>query len=113
LENEKILSKGLEGMINHVNEENGEIKKMFTVFSLMLAINEHALQLNRAIEECRREYQVLINAVIDAQRDVINTQLIKPAQILEETKTSLADMPNDVSFPIPRECHLPKLTIKK
>jgi len=89
-------------MINHVNEENGEIKKMFTVFSLMLAINEHALQLNRAIEECRREYQVLINAVTDAQRGVINPQLIAPAQILEQTKTSLADMPNDVSLPIPR-----------
>ena len=39
LENEKILSKGLEGMINHVNEQDGEIKEMFTVFSLMLTIN--------------------------------------------------------------------------
>ena len=48
LENEKILSKGLEGMMNHVNEEDGEIK-MFTVFSLMLTVNEHAVHLNRAI----------------------------------------------------------------
>ena len=75
---------------------------MLTVFSLMLAIKEHALQLNRAIEECRREYQDFINAVIDAQRGVIIPQLITPAQILEQTKTSLADMPNDMSLPIPR-----------
>ena len=46
LENEKISSKGLEGMINHVNEQDGEIKEMFTVFSLMLTIKEHAWQLN-------------------------------------------------------------------
>ena len=32
LENEKILSKGLEGMMKHVNEEDGEIKETFTIF---------------------------------------------------------------------------------
>jgi hypothetical protein len=102
LENEKILSKGLEGMMNHVNEQDGEIKEMFTIFSLMLTIHEHAVNLNRAIEECRREYQILIDAVIDAQRGVIEPQLITPAQILEQIKNSQADMPNDVSLPFPR-----------
>ena len=75
---------------------------MFTVFSLMLTIHEHAVHLIRAIEECRREYQILIDAVIDAQRGVIEPQLITPSQILEQIKNSQADMPNDVSLPFPR-----------
>jgi len=51
-ENVKFLSKGLEEMAKHVNAQDGEIKEMFTAYSLLLAINEHAMQLNRVIEEC-------------------------------------------------------------
>ena len=39
-----------------VNEQDGEIKEMFNAYSLLLTINEHAMQLNRAIDECRRAY---------------------------------------------------------
>ena len=67
LENERILSKGLEGMINHVNEQDVEIKELFTTFSLMLTVNEHVLHLNRALEECRMMYEVLIDAIINSQ----------------------------------------------
>ena len=100
-ENVKFLSKGLEEMAKHVNAQDGEIKEMFTAYLLLLTINEHALQLNRAIDECRREYEILIDAVIDSQRGVIQPQLITPAQILEQVKHSQADMPSDLSLPIP------------
>ena len=63
-----------------------EIKEMFTGYSL-LTINERATQLNRAIDECRREYEISINAV-DSQKGVIQPQLITPAQILEQVKHS-------------------------
>jgi len=42
-ENEKSLAKGLEEMIKHVDEQDGEIKEMFTAYSLSLTINEHAM----------------------------------------------------------------------
>ena len=100
LEKEKKLSKGLEGMVKHVNERDGEIKEMFTALSLRLTINEHAMQLNRAIEKCQREYKVLIDAVIDSQKGVIQPQLISAAQILEQFNTCQADLPSDLSLPI-------------
>jgi hypothetical protein len=62
-------------------------------------IDEH-IQLNRAIDECRREYEILIDAVIDSQRGVIQPQLITTAQILEQVNLSQADMPDDLSLPI-------------
>ena len=58
-ENEKFLAKGLEEMAKHVNEQDWEIKEMFPAYSLLLTINEHALQLNRAIDEYCREYEIL------------------------------------------------------
>jgi vacuolar-type H+-ATPase subunit I/STV1 len=77
-ENEKFLSESLEEMAKHFNEQDGEIREMFTAYSLLLTINEHSIQLNRAIDECRREYE-----------------------ILEQVKVSQADMPSDLSLPIP------------
>ena len=74
---------------------------MFTVYSLLLTINEHSVQFNRAIDECRREYEILIDGVVNSQKGVIQPQLIKPAQILEQVKISQADMPSDLSLPIP------------
>jgi hypothetical protein len=98
-ENEK-LSEGLEEMVKHINEQDGEIREMFTAYSLLLTINEHSIQLNRAIE-CRREYEILIDAVINSQKGIIQSQLITPAQILKQVKVSQANMPSDLSLPIP------------
>ena len=52
-DNEKILSKGLEDMARHISKQDGEVKRIFTASSIMLRVNEHSLQLNRAIDECR------------------------------------------------------------
>jgi hypothetical protein len=100
-ENEKFLSKDLEEIAKHINEKDGEIRQMFTACSLLLTINEHYIQLNRAIHECRREYEILIDAVVNSQKGVIQPQLITAAQILKQVKISQADMPSDVSLPIP------------
>jgi hypothetical protein len=36
----------MEEIAKHVNAHDGEIKEMFTAYSLLLTINEHAMQLN-------------------------------------------------------------------
>jgi hypothetical protein len=49
--NEVHLSKGLKKMPQHVTECNGEVKKfftikrIFTVISMLLAVNDHSIQL--------------------------------------------------------------------
>ena len=44
--------------------------------------------------------RILIDAVIDSQRGVIQPELITPTQILGQVKLSQADMPDDLSLPI-------------
>jgi methyl-accepting chemotaxis protein len=51
--NERVLSKGLENTARHVNEHDGEIKRMFTSTSMLLLVNEHSAQLDRALGKCR------------------------------------------------------------
>jgi len=70
-ENEKFLSKGMEEMAKHISEQDGEFKEMISVYSLLLTINKHSIQLSRAIDECRREYEILIDAVVNSQKGII------------------------------------------
>jgi hypothetical protein len=104
-ENEQCLSKGLEEMAKH-NVQKEEIQEMFGSYSLVLTINEHSMQLSRTIDECRREYEILIDAVVNLHKGVIQPQLITPAQIFEQVKLSCNDMPSA------NECHLPILIVK-
>jgi predicted transcriptional regulator len=67
-ENERIISKGLQEMAKHINERYGEIKGMFTVSSMLITVNEHAMQLDTALTECRREYEILIEAIVNYKK---------------------------------------------
>jgi len=96
------LAKGLEEMAKHIDEQEGEIKEMFTAFSLLLTINEHVMQLNRAIDECIKEYEILIDAVVNSQKGVIQPQLVTPVQILELVKINQHEMPSVFHYLSPR-----------
>ena len=100
-DNEKILSKGLEEMSKHINKPNGEDKRVFTALSTMLTANEHSMQLNRAIDECRMEYEILFDAITNSQKRVLQPQIIATAQIMKLMKTSQADMPPELSLSLP------------
>ena len=79
-ENEKGLAKGMEELEKYVNSQVAKIKDMFTAYSLLLTIDGHVIQLNKAIDECRRENEILIDAVINSQRGVIQPQFIASAR---------------------------------
>jgi hypothetical protein len=100
-DNEKILSKGLEDMGKLIIKQDGEVKRMFTAPSMMLNVNEHSMQLNRTIDECRREYEILIDAIMNSQKGVLQPQIITPAQIMKHMKAGQADMPPELSLPLP------------
>lgn len=111
-ENERILSRGLDEMAKHINERDGEIKEMFTATSMLLTINEHTMQLERAINECRKEYNILIDAIMNSQKGVLQPHIITPAQIIRQMKASQADIPSELSLPIPLSATYQNLVLR-
>ena len=71
-ENVRVLSKGLDDMVKHLNEHDSEIKEMFTGTSMLLTVNEYTMQLDRAVSECRREYDILIYAIMIPRKEYYN-----------------------------------------
>jgi len=101
-ENERILPKGLDETAKHINERDGEIKEMFTGTSMLLTVNDHNMQLERALSECRKECNILIDAIINSQKGILQPHIIiTPAQIMKQMKVSQADIPRELSLPIP------------
>jgi hypothetical protein len=96
---EGALSRALDEMAEHVNERDGEIKEMFTAASMLLTINENTMQLESAINKCRREYNILIDAIMNSQKGVLQPHIITPAQIIKQMKPSQADMPSEFLYP--------------
>ena len=74
---------------------------MFTASSMMLTLNKQSMQLNRALDECRREYEILNDAIMSSQNGVLQPQIITPAQIMKYMKASQVDMPPELSLPLP------------
>jgi len=72
-------------MAKLINEQDGEVKRMFTASSIMLTVNEHSMQLNRAIDERRREYEILIDAIMNTQKGVLKLKLNSVALVRERT----------------------------
>jgi hypothetical protein len=54
------LEKGLTETRKFISQENGEVKEKYAHTAMLVAINDHALQIQRALEEVKDEYNVLI-----------------------------------------------------
>ena len=57
-------------MAKHINELVDGIKEMFTGTSMLLTVNENTMQLEGAISEYRREYNILIDAIMNSQKGI-------------------------------------------
>ena len=60
---------------------------------MLLTVNEHNMQLERALGECRREYDILIDAILNSHKGILQPHIITLAQIVRQMKASQADIP--------------------
>jgi hypothetical protein len=52
---------------------------MLKATSMLLAINDHTMQLERAISEYKWEYNLLIDAIMNSQKGILQLHIISPA----------------------------------
>lgn len=73
-------------MAKNVNERDGEIREMFMGTSILLTVNKHKMKLERALSECRKEYNILIDAIVNSQKGILQPHIITAAQIMKQAK---------------------------
>jgi hypothetical protein len=87
---ELILEKGLQDIKKFVNEENGEIQQKHTYTSMLVMLNDHATELQRALESC-----------LSAKGGIIQPQVLSPNLMIEILKSSQDFFPRDLEVPVP------------
>jgi hypothetical protein len=70
---------------------------MFTGTSMLLTVNEHNMRVERALGECRKEYNILFDAIINSQKGNIATK----QRNTSSNNESQADIPSELSLPVP------------
>lgn len=101
IHNENVLDKGMESMSKHVNEQTGKIKEMFSVASLAIEMNKHSILLNSLIKDTKQDYEMILSAVMNAQKGILQPHIISPAKIIKLVKDGIANIPSDLSLPFP------------
>jgi hypothetical protein len=66
--NELLLEKCLDEIKKSINHENGEIRDKYSYTTMLVALNDHAIQIQRALEEVKHEYDILIQSCMNAHR---------------------------------------------
>jgi len=59
------------------------------------------MQMERALGECRKEYNVLVDALTNSQKGILQPHIVTPARITKQMKASQADIPSELSLPVP------------
>jgi hypothetical protein len=71
-----VLENGLQDIREFINEENAEIKRKYTYSSMLVTLNDHAMQIQRALDEEKDEYDVILQSCLNAKSRIVQTQVL-------------------------------------
>jgi hypothetical protein len=94
------LDKGLTEIKKFINNENGEIREKYTYTAILVALNDHAIQVQRALEEVKGECSILIQSCLNAKQGIMQPQVLSPSHLIDILKSSQNSFPRDLQVPV-------------
>jgi hypothetical protein len=68
--------------------------------AMLVALNGHAIQIQRALEEIKDEYNILIQSCLSARQGIMQPQVLSPGNLTEILKSSQGSFPSDLKVPV-------------
>jgi hypothetical protein len=68
---------------------------------MLVALNDHAVQIQRALEEVKDEYDILLQSCLSAKSGIIQPQVLSPSHIIQTLRSSQDSFPRDLQVPVP------------
>jgi hypothetical protein len=66
-----------------------------------MEVDGHILRVTNAINQLQRRLDLLLNSVVQAQKGVLQPQIVSPATLMESLIKSAPAIPKDITFPFP------------
>ena len=71
------------------------------LFNAKIEIEGHILRVNSAMSTLQRNLDLLIDSVTNAQKGVLQPQIISPVTLMETLINSVSAFPKDTALPFP------------
>ena len=78
-----------------------ETNEKMNLLSMKIEVEGHMLRVNNAINVLQRNLNLLIDSVMNAQKGVLQPQIISPITLMEALIKSVSAFPKDTTFPFP------------
>jgi hypothetical protein len=80
---ENLLTEGISKATKYMNTLRSETNEKMNLFSVKIEIEEHILRVNNGMNTLQRNLDLLIYSVINAQKGVLQPQVISPVSLTE------------------------------
>jgi hypothetical protein len=81
--NDSLLKEGIDRVTKYMNTLKSETNEKMNLFSAKIEIDGHILRANNAMNTLQCDIDFLIDSVINAQKEVLQPQVISPVTWLE------------------------------
>ena len=84
-----------------LNVFRSETNETLSWLSMKIEVEGHMLRVKNAINVLQRNLNLLIDSVMNAQKGVLQPQIISPITLMEALIKSVSAFPKDTTFPFP------------
>lgn len=97
--NEEVIVNNMEKLHRYMKEYVNSTDQKIQHLAVLTAVNEQLIQLVSIYTELEREYEMLISAIVNAQKGILEPHIINPVQIVKYLHLIRDDI-KDKKFPI-------------
>lgn len=94
-ENEQILKSGLDLLAREIWKRENKEKRAYLDLCLKVTLNEHIQRIDRYLRDLRQQYDIVLEAILNAQKGVLEPHIITPYEIF-----SILDQVQAICMPI-------------
>jgi hypothetical protein len=92
------LSKNLNVIQKQITENREKTRQAFSQGTLLIAVNQHMIIIEHLISKLREDYDIILSAIIFAQKGILLPQIITSEDIIEAFQKSHLILPHDLSL---------------
>ncbi|XP_023715320.1 uncharacterized protein LOC111868676 [Cryptotermes secundus] len=91
--NNDLIKRGLTELKTYMEKFIGETEARLALISIKINIESHIAQVNSALNAMQRNLDLLIESILNAQKGVLQPQIVSPSLIIESLKKSIPFFP--------------------
>jgi hypothetical protein len=99
--NEHLLKEGMSSVTKYMNTLRTKTDEKMNLFNAKIEVEGHILRINNSMIVLQRNLDLLIDSVVNAQKGVLQPQVISPATVMETLIKGVSAFPKDTTPPFP------------